>query len=177
MIVVDSATKILTYEPQKSHNTLLCGGADEPIYAPADKAFLQHRIVFSHNYTASALHEVAHWCVAGENRRLLCDYGYWYAPDGRSAAQQQEFELTEVKPQALEWLFSQAAGLTFRVSADNLESGLCASQTFKNRVYQQVGDYLNNKVPSRAQKFVEGLAQAAALNMSLNYRDFNLSSL
>lgn len=160
-----------------SHNTQLCGGADEPIYLPASDECAQHRIIFSHNYAASALHEVAHWCVAGENRRMLCDYGYWYAPDGRSAVQQQEFELVEVKPQALEWLFSVAAGLTFRVSADNLDAGLGASQGFKNRIHQQVGAYLNDKVPSRAQKFVEGLTQVTASKVSLNYRDFVLSSL
>jgi elongation factor P hydroxylase len=161
----------------KSHNTLLCGGAEEPIYAPADKNFLQHRIVFSHNYAASALHEVAHWCVAGENRRLLCDYGYWYAPDGRSTAQQQEFELAEVKPQALEWLFAQAAGLTFRVSADNLDSSLGASQGFKDNIHYQVGDYLSTGLSSRAQEFVEGLAQATSMYLPLNYSDFELSSL
>jgi elongation factor P hydroxylase len=48
------------------------------------------------------------------------DYGYWYAPDGRSAEQQELFEQSEVKPQALEWMFSVACGQVFRLSTDNL---------------------------------------------------------
>ena len=32
----------------------------------------------------SALHEISHWTIAGKERRLLADLGYWYAPDGRT---------------------------------------------------------------------------------------------
>ena len=49
-------------------NTRLEGGAEEPLYLPTtshDPA----RILFTRDYFASALHEVAHWCVAGEARR------------------------------------------------------------------------------------------------------------
>lgn len=58
--------------------------------------------------------------IAGEQRRLLPDLGYWYAPDGRTAEQQALFEQVEIKPQAIEWLFSKAFGRKFRVSLDNL---------------------------------------------------------
>lgn len=45
----------------------------------------------------------------GEKRRQLVDFGYWYAPDGRSAEQQELFQAVEVKPQAMEWILSPAA--------------------------------------------------------------------
>ena len=62
---------------------------------PAQQPGALNRIVFTHDYFASALHEVAHWCVAGPERRRLTDYGYWYAPDGRTEKQQMEFERVE----------------------------------------------------------------------------------
>src|SRR3546814_12851389 len=63
---------------------------------------------------------VAHWCLAGAARRRQDDYGYWYAADGRDLEQQHLFEQVEVKPQALELLFSDVCGLNFCVSVDNL---------------------------------------------------------
>lgn len=68
-----------------SYNTELILGGDEPVYLPADDGHRQHRIVFARGYFASALHEISHWCIAGEERRLVEDYGYWYEPDGRNA--------------------------------------------------------------------------------------------
>jgi elongation factor P hydroxylase len=137
------------------YQTALVGGAEEPVYLP-DLDNVLHRIVFTRDYFASALHEVAHWCVAGEQRRRLPDYGYWYAPDGRSAGQQAEFERVEIKPQALEWLFSVACGVRFRVSADNLNSGLAASDVFKHQIAQQARNYCVS-VPERAGRFVAAL--------------------
>ena len=99
-----------------SHHTVLVGGASEPVYLPGHP----HQICYSHDYFRSALHEIAHWCVAGAARRQQEDYGYWYAPDGRSADQQAEFARVEVYPQALEALFCAACGHDFRVSLDNL---------------------------------------------------------
>lgn len=64
-----------------SHNTELLLGGDEPIYLPASEEHRHHRIIFARGFYASALHEVAHWCIAGPQRRLLEDYGYWYHPD------------------------------------------------------------------------------------------------
>lgn len=138
------------------YRTVLVGGADEPVYLPGlDNA--HHRIVFTRDYFSSALHEVAHWCVAGAQRRQQQDYGYWYAPDGRSREQQAEFERQEIKPQALEWLFSVASGVRFRVSADNLNSGLAASDTFKQQIAQQARTYCAS-VPERAGRFITALA-------------------
>lgn len=100
----------------------MVGGFDEPEYIPGN-ASQPASIRYRFDYVQSALHEVAHWCVAGEARRKLHDYGYWYAPDGRNAAQQAKFYEVESRPQALEWLFSSAAGISFRPSLDNLSLG------------------------------------------------------
>ena len=112
----------------KPFNTRLIRGADEPVYLPADQDCDVHRVVFAHGYFASALHEIAHWCVAGQARRLLEDYGYWYCPDGRDAAQQAEFEKTEVVPQALEWAFSVAANCMGSNLTGTLSSAMCLNK-------------------------------------------------
>ena len=139
------------------YNTRLVGGAAEPVYLPADAQEPMHRIVFTLDYFRSALHEVAHWCVAGAARRELLDFGYWYAPDGRSAEQQAAFEQVEVKPQALEWLFCAAAGHSFRVSLDNLSGETSDPTPFKRRVVAQVQDYLRTGIPERPARFVDAL--------------------
>lgn len=137
-------------------NTLLEGGGEEPFYSPA-VANSAARIIFTRDYFASALHEVAHWCVAGAARRQLPDYGYWYAPDGRSSAQQLEFEWVEAKPQALEWIFSNACGSRFRISADNLASGLDASPDFQEAIAAQARAYCGS-LALRPARFVAALA-------------------
>ena len=118
-------------------NTELVAGDDEPIYLPADAEHRHHRIVFAHGFYASALHEIAHWLVAGAKRRDQEDYGYWYCPDGRDKAQQLAFEQVEVKPQAIEWALSVAAGFNFNVSVDNLMvhrlAALAFSSAYTNR--------------------------------------------
>ncbi|MFI2810390.1 MULTISPECIES: elongation factor P hydroxylase [Microbulbifer] len=139
-------------------NTRLCGGCEEPFYRPAGSGRSHHQIEFTRDYPASALHEVAHWCVAGAARRLQPDYGYWYAPDGRTLAQQQLFEKVEVRPQALEWIFARACGLKFRVSADNLESGLGPSREFRENIWRQARDYCCGGVNERAGRFARALA-------------------
>lgn len=109
-----------------SEHTVLCGGASEPLYEPSragpDGSLSPARIHFREDFPSSALHEIAHWCIAGRKRRRLVDYGYWYAPDGRDARQQRAFLEVEVRPQALEWCFSQAACQSFRLSLDNLDA-------------------------------------------------------
>jgi elongation factor P hydroxylase len=139
------------------YNTRLEGGAPEPVYLPADGQEPVHRIIFTLDYYRSALHEIAHWCVAGEERRQQVDFGYWYAPDGRSAEQQRAFEQVEVKPQALEWLFCEAAGHPFRVSLDNLSGEATDSLPFRQKVTAQVQDYLRNGIPERPARFVDAL--------------------
>ncbi len=138
-------------------NTRLVGGGEEPIYQPFQRGTLA-KIVYTRDFFSSALHEVAHWCVAGKARRQLEDFGYWYNPDGRTPEQQVLFEQVEVKPQAMEWLFSNACGIRFRVSADNLSQGLGPSDNFKKAIVKQAGQYATEGLPKRAQTFAEALA-------------------
>ena len=141
--------------------TRLCFGPSDPEYLPCSYHGGCHRILFAHGFFASALHEVAHWCVAGPERRQLVDYGYWYRPDGRSEAEQREFSSVEVKPQALEWIFSVAAGITFHFSADNLGTGGSVVSAdwylFQDAVLAQVHAYLSRGLPARAAAFAAGL--------------------
>lgn len=139
-----------------SHQTELVANGEEPIYLPADGDRLS-RIVFTRDYFSSALHEISHWCIAGEKRRQLVDFGYWYEPDGRSLAQQQAFEVVEVKPQALEWIFSEAAGIKFRVSVDNLNFREYDSSSFTEKVRRQMAVYLKQGLPERAKQFTDAL--------------------
>lgn len=158
-------------------NTRLCGGAPEPFYRPADVEYPYHRIEFTLDYPASALHEVAHWCVAGTRRRQMPDYGYWYAPDGRTEEQQALFEQVEVKPQALEWIFARACGMKFRVSADNLQSGLGPSAAFKEAIWHQVQTYCRDGVNPRAALFAQSLAQEFGRPEPLQQLHYRLEEL
>lgn len=137
----------------------LVRGNYEPEYFPVkDNQFA--RIEFAHGFFASALHEISHWCIASKKRRLLSDFGYWYAPDGRSAAQQQAFERVEVKPQALECLFTLACKRPFLVSQDNLFADFDTSNsTFSEDVYQQAAYYIAAPqfLPRDAQKLLWAL--------------------
>lgn len=156
------------------YNTELVCCEPEPIYRPADEIHPHHRIIFAHGFFASALHEIAHWCVAGKERLLLEDFGYWYQPDGRSAEQQAEFEKVEVKPQALEWIFSQAADFRFHFSADNLNGDAGVSSGFKQAVQNQVRHYLNKGLPQRAQIWSDTLIQFYRPTRPLELSEFQL---
>ncbi len=145
----------------KDYQTLLMGGADEPFYNPATSKDEDHRLYYRADYFASALHEIAHWCIAGAERRQQKDWGYWYYSDGRSPAQQRAFEAVEIKPQAVEWMFSVAAAATFRISSDNLLG--MASNTeeggdFHKAVTAQVQCYQQSALPPRASQFFIALA-------------------
>jgi elongation factor P hydroxylase len=143
-----------------SLNTVLIGGAAEPLYLPANDEDSRHRIFYREDFVSSSLHEVSHWLVAGAERRLLPDWGYWYAPDGRDAGQQQAFEQAEVKPQALEWLLHIACGLRFQVSLDNLGGAAGTGDAFKDRVYEQARANLRNGVNERMQTLYDALSTA-----------------
>lgn len=159
------------------YNTRLEGGGAEPLYQPMSDTSPAHIITFTRDYFASALHEVAHWCIAGAERRRLEDYGYWYAPDGRTAAQQLLFEQVEVKPQALEWVFSQAAGYRFRLSADNLNGGLGHSPEFRESVWRQAQSYCEQGLPERAVIFVQGVAAEFGVDDYLNPSRYRLEDI
>jgi hypothetical protein len=116
-----------------------------------------NKIFFTRDYFASALHEVAHWCVACSERRQQVDYGYWYAPDGRNACQQLAFEQVEAVPQAIEWAFALACNKAFRVSNDNLSLQKHDSSRFETCVLTQLVDFANAGFPARAQRFLQVL--------------------
>ena len=142
-----------------SENTRLIRGKDEPVYLPADKNTPYHQVVFAHGFFASALHEIAHWCIAGKQRRLLEDYGYWYCPDGRNAQQQAEFEKVEIKPQAVEWGLSLACNKPFQVSTDNLNGAEPDRFTFTQNVQMQLEHFIECGFPPRAERFIQVLRQ------------------
>lgn len=143
-----------------TYNTELTLGGDEPIYLPASEGYNKHRIAFARGYFASALHEIAHWCIAGPKRRLLEDYGYWYEPDGRTADVQAEFEKVEIKPQAVEWILSASCGFRFQVSCDNLSSNCEPDRVgFTNKVREQVLIYLEQGMPERTKVLSDALRE------------------
>lgn len=147
---------------ERSENTCLAGGAGEPLYQPSQAAGQAHIIYYRDDFFASALHEIAHWCIAGPERRKQLDFGYWYAPEGRNPQQQQAFEAVEVKPQALEWFFSQACAYRFRVSVDNLDpqTGLLPDTLhFRQSVAQQALAWQRDGLPARAGQFFHALVR------------------
>lgn len=137
--------------------TRLVGGAEEPLYR-APQGARAATIHYRHDYFRSALHEVAHWCVAGTGRRLQDDYGYWYAPDGRSQAQQKDFEQVEVLPQAWELLFCAACAHPFKVSMDNLDNSPGDVSGFEQAVQAQATALLRKVPRDRGWLFVQALA-------------------
>ncbi len=145
----------------KEYKTLLIGGADEPLYSPATSSDEPHRLYYRADYFASALHEIAHWCIAGAQRRQQEDWGYWYCPDGRSPDQQRAFEAVEIKPQAVEWMLSVAAAAPFRISSDNLlgmANNIEEGGDFYRAVTAQVQCYRQASLPPRANQFLLALA-------------------
>ena len=141
--------------------TVLVGGSPEPLYVPSSDVLREpHRVVYREDCFASALHEVAHWCLAGADRRKLEDYGYWYRPDGRDPREQEEFERAEAKPQALEWIFSEACGFPFQLSADNLAGALGPSDRFEQGVRRAKADHRARALPARADRFLAALRRA-----------------
>lgn len=140
------------------YQTKLELGGDEPIYLPADEQVDYHRIIFARGFYASALHEIAHWCVAGPERRQLEDFGYWYQPDGRTREVQSEFEKVEIRPQAYEWILSVSAGFPFSVSCDNLSGDFEPDRLgFMRKVHSEVLAILEQGIPKRVLQLSEAL--------------------
>ncbi|WP_179993628.1 MULTISPECIES: elongation factor P hydroxylase [unclassified Acinetobacter] len=170
---------ILHFNHWFSHlNVNLVKGDFEPEYFPAT-ATQPARIQFAHGFFNSALHEISHWSIAGEQRRLLPDLGYWYAPDGRTQEQQALFEQVEIKPQAIEWLFAQAFGRKFRVSLDNLTGEGGDGSTFKDNVFAQVQRYFNGeaKLPRDAKRLIECICYCTRGGKTLQIEEFERKNL
>lgn len=170
---------ILHFNHWFSHlNVTLVKGDFEPEYFPATSTS-SAKIQFAHSFFNSALHEISHWTIAGEKRRLLPDLGYWYAPDGRNAEQQALFEQVEIKPQAIEWLFATAFGRPFRVSLDNLTGDAGNGASFKDNVFAQVQRYLTGeaKLPRDAQRFIQCICFCCRDAQALELSDFTREML
>lgn len=161
----------------KDYNTQLVKGDDEPIYLPANDQQDYHALCFAHGFFSSALHECSHWLIAGSARRKLVDFGYWYTPDGRTAEQQAIFQQVEVKPQALEWILSVAAGHRFRVSIDNLNGEKADTLSFKEAVHQQVLMYCALGLPERAKRLRDALCSFYKQPLLLNSHDFRIADI
>lgn len=142
-----------------TYDTKLVYGGEEPIYLPKNDEIPYHQIIFAHGYFASALHEISHWCIAGQERRQLEDFGYWYCPDGRDQKTQEAFQVVELKPQALDWLFCLATHYPFNVSCDNLNGTFEPDrQGFKKAVAETVVTMLKeDAIPPRAKTFLSVL--------------------
>jgi elongation factor P hydroxylase len=162
---------------EKEYNTRLIKGGEEPIYLPADESRPYHALYFARGFFASALHEISHWLIAGDKRRLQVDFGYWYEPDGRTLEQQALFESVEVKPQAMEWILSVAAGFDFRLSIDNINGQETDTCSFKRAVYEQIKAYCEKGLSPRANTFRAALCQFYRTSASLNIDDFNRKDL
>lgn len=139
------------------HRTRLVGGFDEPFYV-APTAIKAGEIRFTKDYVRSALHEIAHWCVAGRERRRQDDFGYWYAPDGRSNAQQQVFYTVEVQPQAYEMYFCRCLGIPFDVSMDNLTGDVEGEDAFRASVHTRHDELSQSGFPPRVKAWGEALS-------------------
>lgn len=161
----------------EKYNTTLVKGLDEPLYLPADDTRPQNELYFAHGFYASALHETSHWLIAGDKRRKLVDFGYWYAPDGRTAEQQELFQSVEVKPQAMEWILSKAANFRFRASIDNLNGSESNTDAFKQAIFQQVKIYCEQGLSARAESFRQALCHFYGTSYPLNIEDFDLESI
>lgn len=170
---------ILHFNYWFSHlNVNLIRGEHEPEYFPATYE-QPARIQFAHGFFNSALHEISHWTIAGEQRRLLPDLGYWYAPDGRTQEQQALFEQVEIKPQAIEWMFANAFGRKFRVSLDNLTGDGGDGSSFKDNVYAQVQRYCAGemKLPRDAQYFIDCICACTRSGKRLQSGEFQREML
>lgn len=132
-------------------NGITIGKTEPEYFAKTDNS--PAKIIFAHGFFASGLHEISHWCVAGKKRRQLDDFGYWYAPDGRSAAEQANFEQVEIVPQAIECLLTLSCGKNFKVSQDNLFADFDTSKsTFAQAVCEQAIQFwqTGEKLPTDA---------------------------
>jgi len=109
------------------------------------------------DYPRSALHEAAHWCIAGAARRRLEDYGYFYEPPPRSRDRQEAFARAEARTQALEAIFAAAAGHRFAVSVDDVDAALDFERAFARQVSEALEDWRSTGLPARAARFEAAL--------------------
>jgi elongation factor P hydroxylase len=144
---------------QAEYATQLTGGATEPEYVPSRSADGMNQLFYRENFVASALHETAHWCIAGPERRLHRDFGYSYLPPPRTARQQADFFAAELKVQTLEMIFDAAAGLDFVPSADHLGVDLYDFRQQLEAHQKAVETWMMTSCDKRARTFAQSLMQ------------------
>lgn len=174
----ESLIRLFAENFREDYSTELRGGASEPLYTPATESS-PALIHFRNDYASSALHEVAHWCIAGAVRRSKADYGYWYEADGRNASQQCRFQEVEAAPQALEWCFSQACGQMFRLSLDNLQSAPSRSEldSFASQVLRAARTYQSVGLPPRGKRFFFALSERFGAGKAIESLRFERDAL
>ncbi len=151
-----------------AYETTIVGGHEEPFYRAFDGQN-GAQIQFSHDYIRSALHELAHWCVAGEQRRKMDDYGYWYAADGRDQEQQNAFYQVEVKPQTIEWAFSLVIDVDFEPSVDNLDNQVQGAADFAQALNQQMLAYLQQGFSPRVEQILRLMGKHQEIDDVMQY--------
>lgn len=141
------------------------GGAEEPFYkAPTSDS--NAVLSFRNNYPRSLLHEMAHYCLAGDRRRQIDDFGYWYSPCGRSSEEQSRFEAVEARPQGLEKAMCEILEIKFSPSLDDF-SGCPPSKTFLCQLEESYREMLEVPPPT-AQKALSGLKKIKQKNLSFS---------
>ena len=163
----ENIIRIFNTELGIDHIVQIIGGALEPLYLPVSQHRALAEIHFREDYASSALHELAHWCLAGKKRRALEDYGYWY-DSLRDKVQQRKFEAVETKPQAIEWVLSVAAGTHFRISSDNFDIDKLDVEPFRECVKEGALAMIEMGLPA----IVKALGCCLAHNMPNGNVDF-----
>ena len=146
------------------YKVVMNGGHAEPLYVPGVRVAEIH---YTQDHAASALHEAAHWCIAGQRRRRLKDYGYFYSPPPRTEVDRARFEAVEVEAQSMELLFSEAAGLLFQPSTDDVDAPDNRLGTFSHRILIRARERRRLGLPERAEKFVTALLNERTGNFGL----------
>lgn len=125
---------------------IIQGDAEEPFYEAA-KEHQKATLYFRDNYPRSLLHELSHYCLAGDRRRQLDDFGYWYFPCGRNEEEQLRFETVEARPQGLEKAMCEALGIKFSPSLDDF-SGNPPSDIFLAGLENSYQEMLTSPPPT-----------------------------
>ncbi len=178
-VVLDCVAIQRIFEQQfrEKYRVELRGGGSEPLYLPAEKPEAYHQLIYTYDYPASALHEIAHWCLATARQLNLRDWGHWYIPDGRNAEQQRRFQQAEARVQALEWILSRAAGRPFRESSDNLSGEAGDQQSFREAICSQILIYCERGLPPRALQLAQAFAAARQGEFVLRATEFSMQDL
>ena len=133
--------------------TILLGNAKEPVYLPKNSSNPYNRIYYRDNFLSSALHEICHWTIAGQARRQIVDFGYWYTDQRGSQRMQKSFLKVEIVPQALEWILTSSLDQPFFVSLDSFgDSELLPD--FRKSVRDKALTFYNGRKPPRFEKLL-----------------------